>query len=190
MKKILLFTFAIAISIVFLTNNKKASAQSNGKFLDKNFTTELCKAWNNSTLPNKLGEKGSNWINKGKKKGTQTMVFWVKNCKTKKVQLTVENKDGKAICTYGGIAKTTKPDWKIYPPSYKWFKCATGVNPMWQLLGNFSGSMGVAMKNMGNFKVFFKVVGKLSKSKNADYKSGCKTDKDDLEDINEYLKKI
>jgi len=190
MKRILTSLIGISIIMFIVISMTAISAESRMKFMSPAFAKQVCASWNTSSLPAKLGMTGSKWINKGKVKGIQTMIFWVKNCKTQRVQLTVENKDGKAICTYGGIAKTTKPDWKIYPPSYKWYKCATGVNPMWQLMGNFNGSMGVAMGNMSNFKIFFKVVGRLAVKTKADFTTGCKTGKGDLKDIKKYIKKI
>ncbi len=182
-----LLTGLMFITVMMLDST---SAQSGMKFMSPAFAGKLCNAWNQSSLPAALGEGGSDWISQGELEGKQTMVFWVKNCSTPKVQLTVENQNGKAVCTYGGAAQSSSPDWKIYPPTDKWYKCATGVNPMWQLMGNFKGDMGTAMKNMGNFKIFFKVVGGLAKSNNADYKSGCNLDSGQIEEIEEYIREM
>jgi hypothetical protein len=191
MKKIFLVsTMLTGFMFIMIMMLDTTSAQSGIKFMSPDFAKKLCNAWNQSNLPSDLGTGGSDWISQGEEEGKQTMVFWVKNCSTPRVQLTVENQGGKAVCTYGGAAQTASPDWKIYPPTDKWYKCATGVNPMWQLMGNFKGNMGTAMKNMGNFKIFFKVVGGVAKSNNADYKTGCDLDSGQIEEIEEYIRKI
>jgi hypothetical protein len=50
--------------------------------------------------------------------------------------------------------------------------------------------MFVARANIDNFGTFWKIVGKVAKETNADYKTNCNLSSDDIEDIEEYLKKI
>jgi len=79
-------------------------------FLSPEFAQLVCEAWNQSELPQRLGAKeigGNNWIlteNKytGEVRNKQVLVMSRRDSSLPKVQLTIENKDGKAICTYGG----------------------------------------------------------------------------------------
>jgi hypothetical protein len=159
------------------------------------FANLIVDAWNNSPLPVSLGTKevgGSNWINTpnkytGEKRNKQVIIMSRRDCPDlPKVQLTIENINGKAICTYGGglIEQYDKAEWAFAPTTMQWYKFASGK---W---GYLRGPMFVARANIDNFGEFWKVVGRLAKNVNADYMSSCTLDKGDVEDIKENLKLI
>ncbi|RUM74567.1 MAG: sterol-binding protein, partial [Sulfurovum sp.] len=75
------------------------------EFMDASWAKSTCDAWNkNATLTNKLGK----WSSNDKKRGYKIIQIYRTECgKSSKIQLNISNKNGKAICTYGG-----KPDGK------------------------------------------------------------------------------
>ena len=84
-----------------------SSAKADGmKMLDAAYTTELCKAWNKSSLPKRLARSGSGWIDSADSKGRQVLVINRRDCKGwKKVQLVIEaDAKGQAMCVSGGLA--------------------------------------------------------------------------------------
>jgi hypothetical protein len=112
-----------------------------------------------------------------------------------KVQLTIENKQGKAICTYGGtmIENYDRAEWAFSPTTVQWYKFASGDWGYMQMPGimnGFRGPMFVARANISNFGEFWKVAGRVAKNINADFSSPCSIGGQDLKDIQNYLQKI
>lgn len=173
-------------------------------FMNADFAKQLVDAWNSSSLPVRLGSKeigGSDWINTpnkytGEKRNKQVIIMSRRDCPSMaKVQLTIENREGKAVCTYGGAMTESyeKAEWAFSPTTVQWYKFASGEWGYMQMPGimtGFRGPMFVARANISNFGEFWKVVGRVAKKINADYSSSCPVSKGDLEDISEYLKKI
>ncbi|HNX23784.1 MAG TPA: hypothetical protein PKG60_07020 [Spirochaetota bacterium] len=173
-------------------------------FMSSDFAKLLVDAWNNSSLPVKLGSKetgGSDWINTpnkytGEKRNRQVIVMSRRDCPSMpKVQLTIENKQGRAVCTYGGlmIDNYDKAEWAFSPTTTQWYKFASGDWGYMQMPGimpGFRGPMFVARANIDNFGEFWKVAGRVAKKINADYTSSCPIDSGDIEDIKKYLGKI
>lgn len=194
--------FLILISMFILTF---ASAENNSEvFMSEGFAKLIVDAWNNSPLPVSLGSKeigGSDWINTtnkytGEKRNRQVIIMSRRDCPDMpKVQLTIENINGKAICTYGGVLteKYDKAEWAFAPTTMQWYKFASGKWGYLQMPGimsGFRGPMFVARANIDNFGEFWKVVGRLAKNVNSDFMSSCILDKGDIEDIQEYMKLI
>lgn len=112
-----------------------------------------------------------------------------------RVQITIENKGGKAVCTYGGAMTVNyeNAEWAFSPKTVQWFKFALGTWGYTQMPGimtGFRGPMFVARANIDNFGEFWKVAGRLARKINADVTASCPEDKEDIKDIEEYLKKI
>ena len=195
-------SFAIAMSLT----SSYAAGEGNEAvvFMSPEFAKLMVDAWNSSSLPVKLGSKdvgGSNWINTpnkytGQPTSRQVIIMSRRDCPSiPRVQLTIENRDGKAVCTYGGAMKENyeKAEWAFSPKTVQWFKFASGMWGYMQMPGimsGFRGPMFVARANIDNFGEFWKVAGRLAKNINADITSSCPLDKGDQDDISEYLKNI
>lgn len=198
----LLSVFTCMMILVF--NISYSPAQNALQFLSPEFAKLVCDAWNQSELPQKLGTKdagGNNWIlteNKytGEVRNKQVLVMSRRDCSAiPMVQLTIENKNGKALCTYGGALTESyeKAEWAFAPTTVQWYKFASGIWGYMQMPGimkGFRGPMFVARANIDNFGTFWKIVGKVAKQTNADYKSSCTLSDDDIENIEGYIKNI
>jgi hypothetical protein len=203
-----LFKYSLlALFIVLMSTlaiNTGSAENSGGVFMSEGFAKLIVDAWNNGPLPVSLGTKeigGSDWINTtnkytGEKRSKQVIIMSRRDCPDMpKVQLTIENINGKAVCTYGGALteQYDKAEWAFAPTTVQWYKFASGKWGYLQMPGimsGFRGPMFVARANIDNFGEFWKVVGRLAKNVNADYMSSCTLDKGDIEDIKEYLKLI
>ncbi len=193
---------AVALAAIVLQSSP-AVAGPPSVFLDAEFAKGLCDAWNKSALPAKLGAKsagGSGWIEEKNKytgvRNTQEMLLGRRDCKGwKPAQLTIENKDGKAVCTYGGkiVVDLKKAAWAFSPKTVDWYRFATKWSAMDMpgIMTGFRGPIPVARKNLKNFGMFWKLTGKLAKSTSADYSAGCAALKGShKKKIAKFLKKI
>jgi hypothetical protein len=206
MKRILnsvgMLTFILAM---FLAPSVTAKAENGAVvFMGPEFAKLMVDAWNTSSLPDKLGSKsvgGSDWINTpnkytGEKSNQQVIIMSRRDCPSiPKVQLTIENKDGRAVCTYGGPMKVNfeKAEWAFSPKTVQWYMFAAGnwgYTQMPGIMSGFRGPMFVARANIDNFGEFWKVAGRLAKKINADINTACPAEKSDLDDISTYLKNI
>jgi len=195
----------LLVLVSFFLVSTHLGAEDGLQFIGPKFTKLLCKQWNSSKLPKLLGTEkvgGNGWIvtennylNKVRNK--QVMIISRRDCSNiPKVQLTIENKNGLAVCSYGGkmTEDYTKAEWAFAPKTVHWYKFATGKWGYFQMpsiMSGFRGPMFVARANIDNFGIFWEIAGRLAKKLNADYKKGCpELDKDDIEDIENYIKKI
>jgi len=129
---------------------------------------EMCKAWNaDPILTSKLVESG--WIKNDKKRGFKAMQLYRSDCEgSARIELRVSEKDGKAMCVYGGKAHAeldTLVDYVMFAETARWVEMGKGeYGPMkamfLQRLG-FNGPMFEAMGNMGPFESFLLLVGKV-----------------------------
>lgn len=207
MKKVLFVGFlTIALTITGIFSTTSSNAEGGLQFMGPEFAKLLCDGWNNSSLPSKLAPKengGNGWVTERNKymndafRNKQVMIISRRDCPgIAKVQLTIENKDGKALCTYGGAQQEAyqNAEWAFAPETHHWYRFATGKWGMFEMpkiMTGFRGIYDVAAKNLGNFGIFWKVAGKIAKDKGADYKAGCPSLKSgDINDIEDYLKKI
>ncbi len=139
-------------------------------FLSPTFAKELCKQWNKSSLPGKLGSSGNGWVTTGGK-STQVLIIFARNCSKPKIQLTITDQDGEAKCTYGG-AKKNSADWQFGPTTKQWKRWGTGrwskMN-MPALMQTFKGNIAVAKKNLKNFGIFWKSAKKAVEATGSGY---------------------
>jgi len=143
------------------------------EFMDVSWAKSTCDAWNkNATLTNKLGK----WSSNDKKRGYKIIQIYRTECgKSSKIQLNISNKNGKAICNYGG-----KPDGKKIDTSVDYVMHASDKD--WTCIGKgsfgcgamgamasgklqFSGPKMEAMSVMGPFESFLKLTGKVASTK-------------------------
>lgn len=129
---------------------------------------QMCGAWNaDATLTGKLVE--SEWIRNDKGRGYKAMQIYRSDCAdSPRIELRVSEKDGKAVCVYGGKAESTldaRVDYVMWAETDRWVEMGKGeYGPMkamfFQRLG-FDGPMMEAMGNMAPFESFLLLVGKV-----------------------------
>jgi putative sterol carrier protein len=146
-------------------------------FMDADWASQLCKAWNaNTTLTQGLGGKA--WAKNDAGRGYKVIHLYRTKCGEKtKVELELADKDGKAACVYGGVVKHTKlndaVDYLMYGTDEDWtcmgegkFGCgAMGAMMTGKL--KFQGPKGEAMGVMGPFDSFLTMTGKVPGDKAA-----------------------
>ena len=150
-------------------------AVASAEFMDSNWAKKACGMWNaNATLTGKLG--GDEWAANNGGRGYKLIQIYRTDCGTgSKVQLTIEDKGGKAMCTYGG-----KPDGKKVNSDFDYVMHASDKN--WTCIGNgesfcgpkmamgtgklkFSGPKMEAMSVLGPFEQFLLLTGKVGGTK-------------------------
>lgn len=143
---------------------------SQAAFMDEEWAKKACEGWNaNETLTTELA---GDWIANNGGRGYKIIQIYRTECGPEtKVQLNIEPKDGKAVCTYGG-----KPDGKALDPKMDYVMHAKDKH--WKCIGKGSfgcGAMGAmatgklkftgpkmeAMSVMGPFGEFLLLTGKL-----------------------------
>ncbi len=201
----LMILLLLPAALLTLVSFPALPEEGSPQFMGPSFAGMICEEWNKSTLPKRLGTEesgGNGWISEenkytGEKKGVQTIVMSRRDCRSiPRTQLTIENKEGKAVCTYGGARKVDyeKSSWAFAPETVQWYQFGTGDWGYLQMPGimdGFRGPMFVARANIDNFGLFWIFTARLAKRVNADYGKDCPTmDSDDKEDIREYLAEI
>ena len=136
------------------------------------WAAEACNAWNaDDVLTGDLAESG--WIENDKGRGYKVMQVYRNDCGEKPTaELRVSLQEGKALCVYGGAIETAEPDsgadYVMNASTERWQEMgADEYGPMKaMMLGRlkFSGPYGEAMGNMGPFKNFLLLVGKVPAS--------------------------
>jgi len=152
------FTIALASAV----------SQAAPVMMATDWAQEMCKAWNDDpVLTGKLVE--SEWVKNDKGRGYKVMQIYRADCDgSPRIELRVSEKNGKAVCVYGGKAES-KPDssvdYTMWAETSRWIEMGKGeYGPMramfFQRL-HFDGPMGEAMGNMGPFENFLLLVGKV-----------------------------
>ena len=128
---------------------------------------QACEAWNkNSILTNELAEK---WVKNDKNRGYKIVHMYRTDCGDgAPVEMKIENKDDKALCTYGGKPQSTPDydvDYLMHANSDRWLEMGKGeYGPMKAMMFGrlkFSGPMMEAMSVMGPFEQFLLLVGQV-----------------------------
>lgn len=156
-------------------------------YMDAAWAQKACDAWNKSTILTKElagmstsedEEESYNWIANNNERGYKLVQMYRTNCGVKtKVQLVIQAKDGKAMCTQAG-----KPDGKVMSAKHDYLMHATDAH--WECMGKgsfgcgamgammsgklkFTGPKGEAMRVMGPFGAFLKVAGAVKGDKSS-----------------------
>ncbi len=128
---------------------------------------QACEAWNrNSILTSELAEK---WVKNDKQRGYKIVHMYRTECGERApVEMKIESKDGKAMCTYGGKPQSTPDydvDYLMHARSDRWLEMGKGeYGPMRAMMFGrlqFSGPMMEAMSVMGPFEQFLLLVGQV-----------------------------
>ncbi len=163
MKKVFLFLSVLGLSL-----------NANAAFMDAAWAQKACDGWNaNSTLTGELAKK---WIKNNGGRGYKLVQIYRDKCGAgSKIQLTIQEKDGKAMCVRGG-----KPDGKSMNKKHDYIMHANDKD--WTCIGKGSfgcGAMGAmasgklkfkgpkmeAMSVMGSFGAFLKLTGRIGGDK-------------------------
>ena len=128
---------------------------------------QACAAWNkNAILTSELADK---WVKNDKGRGYKIVHMYRTECGERApVEMKIEGKDGKAVCTYGGKPQVTPDydvDYLMHAASDRWLEMGKGeYGPMRAMMFGrlqFSGPMLEAMSVMGPFEQFLLLVGQV-----------------------------
>lgn len=156
---------------LLLTSNLSAQAEV---FMSESWAQQVCDAWNdNTTLTNKLGD---GWASNDDGRGFKTIQMYRNECGLgSKVELKIENQDGKATCTYGGAVTNATPDYGVdylmHATDENWTcmgEGRSGCGAMGAMMSGklkFSGPKMEAMGVMGPFNEFLKLTGTIAGDK-------------------------
>jgi len=156
------------ILVTIVTVGLTSSAIST-EFMDKTWAKNMCDAWNKSdTLTTGLGK----WSTNNKDRGYKLIQIYRTQCNTEsKIQLNIINKDGKAVCTYGGKPDgkkvDTDVDYIMNADDEDWTcmgKGSFGCGAMGAMMSGklkFEGPKGEAMTVMGPFGAFLELTGSV-----------------------------
>lgn len=130
---------------------------------------QACQAWNNEeVLTDKLMKSG--WIKNDADRGYKGIQLYRTDCgPDSRVEMQITAKDDKAACVYGGTVTTLKvdsgSDYVMHAKTQRWQEMGQGkYGPMRAMLFRrlkFAGPRFEAMKNMGPFKQFLLLTGKV-----------------------------
>jgi putative sterol carrier protein len=144
------------------------NAMATPLLMSEEWAKAACVAWNaDKTLTEQLHESG--WAANDKKKGFKVLQVARKDCAASpRVELRISPKDGKALCTSGGLSSgklDLDVDYAMTADTRRWSEMGKGeYGPMRAMMFgrlSFDGPMGEAMGNMGPFESFLLLVGKV-----------------------------
>jgi len=175
-KKILLAgILATVCTTVFAADTKMAekpaAMAAKPVFMSAEWAKLACDAWNNEpTLTEKL--KKSEWVDNHGTKAYKVMQIYREGCESSpRVEMHIADKDGKAMCVYGGAATTKaedmskKSDYIMWATDDHWARMGDGRDgPMKSMMFgrlHFKGPKMEAMGNMGPFAKFLLLTGKV-----------------------------
>jgi len=136
------------------------------------WTAQACDVWNKDTvLTNGLAGK---WIENNNKRGYKIIHLYRTDCgEATKTEMKIQDKDGKAICVYGGAVQTAKMDhtvdYTMHATTERWNEMGAGeYGPMKAMMFGrlkFTGPKVEAMTVMGPFETFLRLPGKIAGDK-------------------------
>ena len=147
-----------------------AGSQAAPVFMSADWAAEACKAWN--AEPQLTQDLGGGWIGNNAGRGYKVIQIYRVECgEDKKVELTISEQEGKAICTYGGAVEhqemNSDVDYLMYAEDEDWVCMGEGkwgCGPMGAMATGklkFNGPKWEAMKVMGPFEGFLLLTGKV-----------------------------
>ena len=149
-----------------------ASDQGKPVFMSADWAKQACGAWNaDPVLTGELAKSG--WVENDGKRGFKVMQIYRTDCpNSPRVEMRVAKKDGKAMCVYGGKVETQKldsgMDYIMHAETGRWGEMGRDeYGPMKAMMFGrlkFDGPMMEAMGNMGPFKNFLLLTGKVAAS--------------------------
>lgn len=137
--------------------------------MDANYARELCNLWDQTPALVNMASSSSEWRGAPVRK----LFLYRKDCRSRQIELYIQNMNGKAECVYGGWAKDprTGNDFLMYATTKHWIEMGRGdYGPMHAMMFgelSFSGPKFVAMANMGPFSKFLRLLGRIPANTNA-----------------------
>ena len=137
--------------------------------MSADWASEACRAWNEEESLTR-GLKESGWINNDKDRGYKILHVYRTDCTSSKpVELRIVERDDIAKCVYGGQIVhpelDRKVDYLMHAKTERWIQMGEGkYGPMKAMMFRrlkFKGPKGEAMGNMGPFKSFLLLTGKV-----------------------------
>ncbi|CRI64426.1 conserved exported hypothetical protein [Thiocapsa sp. KS1] len=166
----------IALALPALALTVSAGAQA-ATFMDADWAASACQAWNGAgTLT--AGLAGEEWAANNAGRGYKVIQLYRTKCgEGSRVELQISDKDGKAMCTYGGAVKTTtldpKVDYLMNATDEDWACMGEGrlgcgaMGAMTTGKLKFKGPKMEAMGVMGPFDTFLQLTGKVAGDKSS-----------------------
>jgi putative sterol carrier protein len=156
-------TIALAALAVLATTAHAAPAMMSAEW-----TAQACDAWNkDASLTDGLGDK---WIKNDKDRGYKIIHLYRTECGEETLtELKIMDKDGKAMCVYGGAVQNAKMDhdvdYTMHASTERWDEMGAGeYGPMRAMMFGrlkFTGPKMEAMSVMGPFEAFLRLPGKI-----------------------------
>ena len=164
--------FRLVLVLLILVPASGSFAADKPIFMSVDWAKSAVDVWNDDPqLTVELFKSG--WVTNTKDgRGFKTMEIYRDDCpESPHVQLRIEPKDDKAVAVYGGEVFDETPDYIMWAKTGRWIEMGKGkYGPMKAMTFRrlkFKGPMWEAMKNMGPFSAFFRLVGKID----ADYET-------------------
>jgi len=146
------------------------AAQAAPTMMSADWAKEACAAWNaEGSLTTGLKESG--WTGNDKDRGYKVIHVYRTDCQgSAPVELRIATKQPKAECVYGGAIEKAPlddgADYLMHAETARWVEMGKGeYGPMKAMLFGrlkFEGPKMEAMANMGPFKSFLLLVGKVA----------------------------
>jgi putative sterol carrier protein len=139
-------------------------------FMSAEWAVLACQAWNaNKILTEELVTSG--WVDNHKNRGFKVLQIYRTDCaESPRIEMRVSKRENKAACVYGGKVETTTldsgADYIMHSQTAYWLEMGRGqYGPMRAMMFGtlkFDGPMFEAMGNMGPFKQFLLLPGKIA----------------------------
>jgi putative sterol carrier protein len=156
-------TIALAALAVLATTAHAAPAMMSAEW-----TAQACDAWNkDASLTDGLADK---LIKNDKDRGYKIIHLYRTECgEETQTELKIMDKDGKAMCVYGGAVQNAKMDhdvdYTMHASTERWDEMGAGeYGPMRAMMFGrlkFTGPKMEAMSVMGPFEAFLRLPGKI-----------------------------
>ena len=156
-------SIALAALAVFAT-----AAHAATPMMSPEWTAQACDAFNKDpVLTNELGTK---WVKNNKNRGYKIIHLYRTDCgEATQTEMKIQDKDGKAICVYGGAVQNPSMDYAVdytmHATSERWGEMGAGeYGPMKAMMFGrlkFAGPKVEAMSVMGPFEHFLQLPGKV-----------------------------
>ena len=167
------FAVALVLGLAAVSARAEAPAPAAGPvFMSADWAKQACDAWNaDPVLTGELAKSG--WIENDAKRGFKVMQIYRTDCpNSPRVEMRVAMKDDKAMCVYGGKGRNgqagLRADYVMHAETARWGEMGRDeYGPMKAMMFGrlkFDGPMMEAMGNMGPFKNFLLLTGKVAAS--------------------------
>lgn len=132
------------------------------------WTAQVCDAWNKD--PKLADGLAGKWIGNNKNRGYKIIHLYRTDCgEDSKTELKIMDKDGKAMCVYGGAVQNARMDhsvdYTMHATTERWNEMGAGeYGPMKAMMFGrlkFTGPKMEAMSVMGPFEAFLRLPGKI-----------------------------